>query len=335
MIDNKSGQFNLRRIIFSYGFYIVLVAVFIIYSLGATSFLTISNLANILRDIAPLLVIASGLTLVIVTGSLDISVGSIALASAAAGIFLTSRLQLSTPAMILIALAVGTCLGAINGFLIVVLRINALVTTLGMMIALRGVGLDLLGGSQWMVPDALVDFTRLKVGPIYSGTIVALVIAGVAQVVLTRTVFGRHLAAIGNSPVIAARLGVRVRLTTFAVFVLSGFLASAGGILTAAHLAVVHPYLGQGLEFLGVAAVVVGGTSLFGGEGSVIPGTLIGVITLTLIENGLNLMGASPFVYPFVRGLIIFTAMYADSLRAQLHGQTRRIVTEATAVGAE
>ena len=229
MNDSKSGQFNLRRILFSYGFYIVLVGVFIIYSLGAGSFLTVSNLANILRDIAPLLVIASGLTLVIVTGSLDISVGSIALASAAAGVFLTSRLDLSTPMMILIALAVGTCLGAINGFLIVVLRINALVTTLGMMIALRGIGLDLLGGSQWMVPDALVDFTRLKIGPIYSGTIVALVIAGVAQVLLTRTVFGRHLAAIGNSPVIAARLGVRVRLTTFAVFVLSGFLASAGG----------------------------------------------------------------------------------------------------------
>ena len=91
MNDSKSGQFNLRRILFSYGFYIVLVGVFIIYSLGAANFLTVSNLANILRDIAPLLVIASGLTLVIVTGSLDISVGSIALVSAAAGVFLTSR----------------------------------------------------------------------------------------------------------------------------------------------------------------------------------------------------------------------------------------------------
>jgi ribose/xylose/arabinose/galactoside ABC-type transport system permease subunit len=143
------------------------------------------------------------------------------------------------------------------------------------------------------------------------------------------------LAAIGNSPDVASRLGIKVGQTMFLAFVLSGFLASVGGIVSIMVIGSVNTYIGLGLEFTAVAAVVMGGTSLFGGEGSVIPGTLVGVVTLITIENGLNLIGASPFLYPFVRGFIIFTAMYADSLKSQVRTQTRTVVPEAVTAGGD
>ena len=325
----------MRRILFSYGFYFVLVLVFIVYSLATPTFLTVSNIANILHASSALLVIASGLTLVIMTGSLDISVGSAAFVSAAAGVELVSAFGLPTGLGMLAMLLIGLGIGSINGFLVTVLKINPLITTLGMMIALRGAGMQILGGSQRYIPDVLRAVANTKIGPFFVDTLAAVAIAAVLHIVLTRTTFGRHLAAIGNSPDVASRLGIKVNLTMFLAFVLSGFLASVGGIISIMVIGNVNTYIGLGLEFTAVAAVVMGGTSLFGGEGSVIPGTLIGVITLITIENGLNLIGASSFVYPFVRGVIIFTAMYADSLKSQVRTQTRTAVPEGMTTGGE
>lgn len=329
MARTSNQSRSIRNALFSNGFYLVLVVVFITYSLAAPSFFTVSNLANILHHSSSLLVIAAGLTLVIFTGSLDISVGAVAFVSMSAGVVLASGLDLPTPVMVLVVLVIGMGIGAMNGFLITVLRINPLITTLGMMIALRGIGLQVLGGAQRYIPQTLRDFSTIKVGPLFIDTIIALVIALILHVVLTRTAFGRHLAAIGNSPDVAARLGIKVHQTMFVTFVLSGLLASVGGIIGAMTVGNVNTYLGQGMEFTAVAAVVMGGTSLFGGEGSVLPGTLIGVVTLTVIENGLNLIGASPFVYPFVRGVIIFSAMYADSLKLRIRSQARVATPEA------
>ena len=321
-------RIDLRNLVFSYGFYFVLLLVIIIYSLAAPSFLTVSNFANIFHHSSALLVIASGLTLVIMTGSLDISVGAAAFVSAAAGVSLVSAYQLPTLAGILLILLIGGAVGCLNAFLITILKINPLITTLGVMIALRGAGLHILGGAQKYIPDALRDFANIKIGPFFVDIVIAVTIAAILHFVLVRTTFGRHLSAIGNSPDIADRLGINVRKTMFFVFVLSGFMAAIGGILAIMVIGNVNTYIGQGLEFTAVAAVVLGGTSLFGGEGSVIPGTLMGVFTLIVIENGLNLIGASPFIYPFVRGIIIFTAMYADSLKTQVRSQVRAATQE-------
>lgn len=323
MTSANRRRFDPRNIVFSYGFFIVLVLVFVIYSLATPSFLTVANVANILHHSSALLVIASGLTLVIMTGSLDISVGSVAFVSAAAGVALVSAYNLPTLVGILVIVLIGLGIGCVNGFLVTVAKINPLITTLGMMIALRGAGLHILGGAQKYIPDALRNFANIKIGPLFIDTIIALTFAVVLHIVLTRTTFGRHLAAIGNSADIASRIGIKVNRTMFLAFVLSGFLASVGGIISIMVIGNVNTYVGQQLEFIAVAAVVMGGTSLFGGEGSVIPGTLMGVITLIVIENGLNLIGASSFIYPFVRGIIIFSAMYADSLKTQIRVHPR------------
>jgi ribose/xylose/arabinose/galactoside ABC-type transport system permease subunit len=131
--------------------------------------------------------------------------------------------------------------------------------------------------------------------------------------------------AIGNGSDIAQKLGVPVDRTSFLTFVLSGLMASIGGVLTMSQVGSISPSLGSGYEFTAIALLVIGGVSLFGGEGTIVPGIVLGALTLTIIQSGLNFIGASPFVYPLVRGGIIFIAMYADSLKNAVARRVRLI----------
>jgi ribose/xylose/arabinose/galactoside ABC-type transport system permease subunit len=262
-----------------------------------------------------MMVIAAGLTLVIITGNLDISVGSVVFLSASLGILLVRDFGLHPIIGILAIMIVGAIIGAINGFIIVKLGINPLITTLGMMILLRGIALHVTRASEVYLPESLRIIGQAKIGPIYYQTIAAVIILIIGQVILTKTSFGRQICAIGTDEKAAQSLGIKVNKIKFLVFVISALSASLGGILSITQMGAITSYLGKGMEFFAIAIVVIGGTSLFGGEGSLIPGTLFGALTLTMIENGMNLVGLSVFLYPFVRGLIIFLAMFADSFR--------------------
>jgi len=290
--------------------------VLIVYTFGAKSFLTWNNMLQVLMDSSTLMVICSGLTLVILTGALDMSVGSVAFVSAALSVILIKS-GFPVWLAILLSILAGALLGAINGLLITGLNMNPMLTTLGMMIGLRGLSLELTRGMQIYIPRGLKQFGLTPIAAVPLIVIVGLVMLVIAQGVLKRTTFGRHVIALGCNDASARKVGINVRLNKFIVFVVSGVCAGIGGIVSMINMGAVQPYLGKGMEFTAVAAVVVGGTSLFGGKGSFVPGTLMGVMMLSFIENGLGLMGASPFIYPFVRGLIIFTAMYADSLKKE------------------
>jgi ribose/xylose/arabinose/galactoside ABC-type transport system permease subunit len=136
----------------------------------------------------------------------------------------------------------------------------------------------------------------------------------------TRHRFGRHLTALGNGDDVAQRLGLPTARLLFAAFALCGMLAAAGGMIGSIQVGSVTPMLGQGMEFTAVAVIVIGGISLFGGRGTILPGLLLGVLMLEAVRNGLNHLGADPFAYRFVNGAVIFLAMWADSLR---HRQVR------------
>jgi ribose/xylose/arabinose/galactoside ABC-type transport system permease subunit len=217
----------------------------------------------------------------------------------------------------------GVILGAINGFIVVGLKVNPLITTLGMMIALRGAGLALTNAQVTPLPRVMSSLGNLKLGPVFIDIPIALIIILLVHALHTRTQFGRQITAIGNGVDVSARLGIRVPAVTFYVFLLSGFLASIGGVFYMMQVGLHSSMQGTGMEFIAVASAVIGGISLFGGEGKIIPGVIFGVLTIQLIENGLNLLGASPYAYPFVRGSIIFIAMYADSLKTRMRAQVR------------
>ncbi len=311
----KGIKIKPANFIVSYGFYIIFVLVIIIYSVLSSNFFTIQNLFTILLHSIPLILIASGLTFVIITGNLDISVGSIAFVSSAVSTVLAHKLNLGVLPVVLISLTVAALCGIVNGMIVVKIGINPLIVTLGMMISLRGVALLVTKGNQWEVIEGIRIFGTASIGTLYIQVIAGFAILLFLQIILGRTAFGKHVFAIGCDEASARVVGIRVDRIKIMLFVLSGLFGGVAGLFIVSQGGSVHMNIGQGMEFVAIAAIVIGGTSLFGGTGSIIPGTVFGAITLTLIENGLVYVGASPYIYPFVRGLIIFIAMYVDSFR--------------------
>lgn len=324
---NKTN-YVIRDFFFSYGLFIVLGLVIIYFSVAAPNFFRFTTLISTLHNAAPIMVVASGLAFVIMTSYIDISVGSIMFLSSAVGVYLISRLGYPFWIGILAALIVGIISGAINGFITVVLHVNPWVTTLGTQMAFRGVALQLTGSSVISLPSQWHMLGNKRIGPIYVDIIIALIVLLITFLIHTRTPFGRHVMAIGSNAEVAKRLGVKVNLDRFLTFVFSGFMASVGGLLMMFQLGAVSPSSGSGAEFTAIALLVIGGVSLYGGEGTILPGVLVGGFAMTIIEAGLNYIGASVYVYPFVRGGIIFIAMFADALKLRIKPKVKMMEEE-------
>jgi ribose/xylose/arabinose/galactoside ABC-type transport system permease subunit len=218
-----------------------------------------------------------------------------------------------------IIMATGAACGMVNGFIVGVAKVNPFITTLGTLFAFRGGALLIIKGRSITISESLADISHFRIGPVFIDIFIALGIVFFLHLLRTRTLFGRHIVACGGSSEVAKRLGIRVSKIIVFAFLLSGLFASVGGILSMFQLGSVTLHMGEGFEFTGIAAIVIGGISLFGGRGKIIPGVLFGVITLAIIETGLIFLGASPYVYSFVRGGIIFGAMYMDSLRYKVY----------------
>lgn len=299
----------------TYGFLIVLLALIVYFSFAAPHFLSIDNVFAILHATAPLLVVASGLALVVFTGKIDISVGSIAFLSTVVGMRLLYSVGLPTGLSFIVMLAVGAVLGAVNALVIVGLKVNALVATLATMLAFRGIALTLTGSKSITLPEDIRVLGNAQIGPVFADVIVAFAVMLLVHGLATRTPFGRQIMAIGNDEEMAAKVGINVPKSTFLTFVLSGMLASLGGSLAMVQIGQVNGFLGSGMEFTAVAVVVIGGISLYGGSGSVFPGVLLGAVTLEVVRNGLNQIGADPYLYKIITGIVIFIAIYAFSLK--------------------
>lgn len=300
----------LRRI---NGFYYAFALVVIVNAFYSPAFFSGFNIKVVLSSSAALLLLSSGLSLVIMTGRIDISVGSVMFLCG--GLFVVLQEQgMAMGFAMPIAIAVGALLGAINGLLIAYAGLSALLTTLGMMLVVRGLGLQIIGGKQHNLPEQTDILRQLDVGGISLYVIVSFAFIGVLQWLLHSSFIGRRVIAIGCSDSSAAKLGIPVRLYVFGVYVAAGTLSAMAGIVSLLNLGGVQTYLGKGQEFVGIAAVVIGGISLFGGVGSLVPGVLVGVLFLAIVENGLNLAGVSPFAFPFVTGAVILIAMYAYAL---------------------
>jgi ribose/xylose/arabinose/galactoside ABC-type transport system permease subunit len=301
-----------------FGFPIVLAIMFVVLSFATRSFFTLDNQMGMLHAMAPIIIIASGMALVVMSGKLDISVGSIAFLSVSLGSLLIKDAGWHPVPAYAVTLLIGAALGAINGFIVVVLKVNPLITTLGTMIAFRGLALQVTNANVIVLPDAVRQFGNLSFGPVFADILVAAFVLLLVHLLHQRTSFGRQITAIGNGEAIAARIGLPVNQLVFTNFVLCGVLASLGGIFAAAQVGSVTTFLGQGLEFTAVAVVVVGGISLFGGQGKILSGVALGALTFEMIRNGLNHLGANPYSYKLFGGVVIFIAMYADALKARL-----------------
>lgn len=317
MAEKRSLGFQIKNILVSYGFIIIFGLIFIGYSVSTKSFFTGTNIMHMLHSAVPLMIISCGIGMVILSGQIDISVGSIAFLTNSIGTVLLVKLGLPIIPCFLITIICGIILGAVNGFFVVVLRVSPLIVTLGTLISFRGVALQITNSQIIGLPEALRAFGNYRLGFLFIDILFCFFVLLVFHLLHTKRPYGRFITAIGNDDEIAKKLGIQVDLVKFSVFIISGALAALGGYFSMIQVGAINPLLGSGAEFSGIAAVIIGGISLFGGEGKILPGIFFGVLLLVVIETGLNQIGVSPYAYPFVRGGIIFIAMYADSLRAK------------------
>ncbi len=296
-------------------FSVVLVAALAPFTPGL---LALDNFRNLLGNLAPLLVVAAGLTVVLIAGGIDLSVTSIiALTSVVGGMVMNGESgwlrgqAVSGPAAALLMLALGALIGAGNGLAVTKLKMPAFMVTLTTMMFLSGLAIWLTQSKN--ISGLPAAFTQLG-GQVWIALLVAMALAGLAHGLMTRSLFGRWLHAVGHNARTAFVSGVPVDGVVIAAYVLSGIFAAAASVLYTARLETASPVLGQRLLLDVLGATVIGGTSLFGGKGNVV-WTLFGVLFLTLLDNALNLQGLSHFTIMMVKGAVILLAALLDVAR--------------------
>lgn len=293
---------------------LVLLCIFL--SFATDSFLSVRNLLNILDQITVLGIMAVGMTLVILIGGIDLAVGSVlALAMMVMG-YLSNDMGLPLQLSIVVALIVAAATGAISGLLVTSFGVPAFIATLAMMSVARGLANMITDGQQIVgFPGWFNLMAIIRYGGVLTLTVaLMLVVFALGWAFLRFASAGRSLYAIGGNPEVARLAGINVRLATIGVYVVSGLLAGLAGIVLAARLDSVQPSSGFTYELDTIAAVVIGGTSLSGGTGG-IPGTIIGVLIIGVLRNGLNLLGVSPFTQQVVIGVVIALAVAAEALK--------------------
>jgi ribose/xylose/arabinose/galactoside ABC-type transport system permease subunit len=281
-------------------------------------FLTFSNLLNIAQQTSINAIVAVGMTFVIVSGGIDLSVGSIV---ALSGVALGLALHADQPVVVALAaaLAVGIACGQVNGLLIDRGGLPPFIVTLGTMSMARGAALVMTEGRPVSGFDA--GFRALAtstVGFIPAPIIVMVVVYALAHLVLTRTTFGRYVYAIGGNEEATRLSGVRVHLHKPAIYAVSGLTSAIAAIILTARLNSAQPIAGMMYELDAIAATVIGGTSLMGGEGT-LGGTLIGALIMGVLRNGLNLLGVSSFLQQIVIGGVIVGAVLIDTVLKRHH----------------
>jgi simple sugar transport system permease protein len=284
----------------------------IVFALATDAFLTAGNLLNLLRQAAPLLIVAVAMTFVITTGGIDLSVGStVALVNAVAAIAMVAGLP--WPAVVAAMLALGAAIGVVQGWFVAYQAIPSFIVTLAGLSALRGLALLLTQG--YSIPIPASDFSALGRGWLLGvpfPAVIAVLAALLGYLALNEMRYGRRVIAIGANAEAARRVGMPARRVTMSVYVLTGVAAALAGLVVAARLGSGSSNAAVGFELDVIAAVVLGGTSLSGGRGT-IPGTVLGALTIAVIGNGLILAHVSPFFTQIVTGVIILAAIWLNT----------------------
>ncbi|NJN96728.1 MAG: ABC transporter permease [Anaerolineales bacterium] len=290
-----------------------LIVIALIFSFLSPNFLNPGNLLNIAKQSSIVAIVAIGMTFVIITGGIDLSVGSlISFVGAVTGwVWLTTN---NIFLAILAGLLTGVVAGLISGLLVGYAKLPPFIATFGMMGAGLGLAFVLTPTSVGDFPKAFEFFGNGKIAGIPTPIILTVLLAIIAQYFLKRTRYGLRLLAIGGSEQSARLAGIDVARYTTSVYVLSGLVSAVGGLVLVARLRSAYPGAGQGYELLVIAATVIGGVDLMGGSGSVIS-SIAGALLIGMIQNGLNLFGVEPFMQQIVTGCLIVIAVLANQTR--------------------
>jgi len=304
---------NRQLFLKKYGVMIGFAVISLIISIVTPNFLSWTNILNILRQSSIVGVMAIGTTFVIIGGDFDISIGSTLALIAALLIIFQVDMNIPWPVAVMLVLFIGMLIGFINGFLTAKVKIVGIITTLGMMTILRGLTYLFTGGYPKIGTSESFRF----IGGGYIGIIpfpvlILIIMIIFWQFILKKTKLGRYSCAVGGNMEAARLSGISVDFYKIATFVIGGLMAALGAVIYVSRLNAATPLAGQGYELDAIAATVIGGTSVSGGEGSVV-GTLIGVLLLNIISNMFNLLGVQVYIQYLIKGIIILTVVGFDS----------------------
>ncbi|MGA2614787.1 MAG: ABC transporter permease [Spirochaetia bacterium] len=328
-------QMNVKLLLLRFRTVIALLVIIVIFTILSNTFLTMQNILLMTRHVAINAFLAIGMTLVIVSGGIDLSVGSIlGLCGMIVGYLIDAGLPIHlfgvvvyfhTWFIMVIAIAAGALIGSANGLIITRLKVAPFIATLGMLYVARGIALLSNNGSTFPFLTGQPDlgntgFPFLGEGDILGVPVpiwLLLIVALIATFVTNRTPFGRHVYAVGGNERAARLSGVRVNAIRFYVYVISGALAALSGLIVTSQLVAAHPASGETYELNAIAAAVLGGTSLMGGRGT-IGGTIIGSFVIGILADGLVMVGVSDFWQMVIKGVVIIVAVAIDQLQVNI-----------------
>jgi ribose transport system permease protein len=313
---HKEEKMNVKKILIDNKSLVGLLLMMAVISVLSPNFLSVDNLLNILRQTSINAIIAVGMTYVILTAGIDLSVGSVL---ALAGAVCASMISADTPLLLAVVatLLIGGALGAANGVVVSLLGVQPFIATLVGMTILRGATLVYTGGrpistGDFDVAESFYQIGGGYVGPIPVPVVVILLVFALFWVILNHTRFGRYVYAIGGNENVTRIAGIHVTRVKVLVYALSGMMAALAGMILTARLESAQPTAGIGYELDAIAAVVLGGTSLMGGRGTLV-GTLIGALIIGVLNNALNLMDVSSYFQQIAKGSVILLAVVVDS----------------------
>lgn len=291
-----------------------LIVLGVVLSFATDKFLSTSNLLNVLVQMSVVGIAAVGGTFVIITSGIDLSVGSNVALSGMVAAYTMKEFGASAIVGLLVALAVGALVGAFNGISITALRLTPFIATLAVLAMGRGLTQQVSQGQTiFGFPPAFTFLGNGRIAGVQAPVVLTVIVFVVGWFVLTRTTFGQQVYAVGGNREAARLAGIPVKRVIFSVYVIAGLCAGLSAIVLAGRLNSALSSSATGLELQVIAAVVIGGTSLFGGRGSLV-GTFIGALLIGVINNGLTLLNVNPFWTQFIQGVVIFVAVLLDAL---------------------
>ncbi|GFI07819.1 MAG: ribose ABC transporter permease [Lachnospiraceae bacterium] len=300
---------------------LVMCIFLVVFPTTRATFLTPKNVFNILRQNASNLFLATGMTMVIILGGIELSVGSVIALSGVVAAGCVINFGLPEIVGFLAAIGVGALVGMFNGFVICKTDIPPFIVTLASMNITKGIALVLTGGSPIRCMTDTFKFPGAGyVGPVPTPVILMIIVFIIAAFMINRTQLGRHIYAVGGNAQAAKFSGINVQKVKFIVYTYTGIMSGIAGLVVASRLYSGQPTAGDGAEMDAIAAVVVGGTSMSGGSGR-LGGTLIGVLIIGVLNNGLNLLGVDSNWQYIVKGLVILLAVYVDFIRNKKAGR--------------
>ncbi len=297
-----------------------LVMLLLVMSLSSDSFRSANNFINVARQVSINMIIACAMTLVLIVGGIDLSVGAV---MAMAGMVSAYLSFYNYPFIIclLAGLLVGALAGLLNGVILANTKLPPFIVTYAMQSILRGLVFVVTGaGTIRLVSETYLDFGGSSIGFLPLPIIYMVVIIGISILLLSRTKFGRHIYAIGGNPKAAKYSGINLKKVTILIYVISGLCAGFAGMVLTSRNSSMQPSVGTGAEMDAIAAVVLGGTSMLGGRGA-ISGTILGAFIIGFINNGLNMLGMDSFYQYIAKGIVILIAVYMDDVKNRQLGK--------------